>query len=632
MAVPALTRRAFLLMIALLMGVPAALVFGSVEARAEDPEPTKVLLLLDVSGSMNEKISGGGTKFAAAKKALKEVSGALPAGTQVGLRVYGSKIAEPKAQNPKACTDTQLVLPIGPLDQSKMNEAVDSFKAVGETPIAYSLGKAVDDLGTTGKRVLVLISDGEESCAGDPCPTARKLAKSGVDLQFNAIGLSVGSKARQQLQCIADAGDGSYYDASEASELSEAIRKLTQRALRPLQFTGTPVTGTPDEADAPPVTVGQYLDRYDASETKRFYTINRTPGSTVTVSTASIIKPWGLGGIDGWTLELETQSGERCGVSSAGGESRGRVEVVAGGVTSYSPSTSSPSSGPDPCATEPLLLSLSRQSYADDNRIVPVEIRITEEPAITNLASLPAGLIEYDGKAKAVKATGATKPTVGGSSFSNAADLTPGRWTDTVTVGETVLYRVRLEPGQRLRATLDTPAPKSSWSLGDVQTVTADLQVYSWSRVKFTREYAVIQGDDAASLTVASPEVRVRNRELSTMGGGKINAASVAGDYYLVVGLTPGQQDLTGRVMPIRLNVAVDGTASGQPEYAVGTLEPTPAVTPTATSSGSAEPTQDPVAAEGGLPVTGLVVGAGALVAGLVVGALLLARRRSRRS
>lgn len=176
-------------------------------------------------------------------------------------------------------------------------------------------------------------------------------------------------------------------------------------------------------------------------------------------------------------------------------------------------------------------MSMSRQSYADDSRIVPAEIRIFGEPAITNLASLPAGLTEYVGQAKALKATGAAKPTVGGSSFSNAADLAPGRWTDTVTVGETVLYRVRLEPGQRLRATLDTPAPKSSWSLGSTQTVTPDLQVYSWSRVQLRREYTVVQGDDAASLTVASPEVRVRNRELPTMGGGKINAASVAGDY-----------------------------------------------------------------------------------------------------
>ncbi len=247
---------------------------------AQADESTKVLLVLDVSGSMNEPISSGGTKFAAAKRALKKVADAMPAGTQVGLRVYGSKIAEPKERNPKACTDTELVLPIGPLDRRKMYRAVDSFTAKGETPIAYSLEKSVGDLGASGKRVLILISDGEETCAGDPCPTARKLAKAGVDLQFNAIGLAVNSKARQQLQCIAKAGDGNYYDADNTSDLEDAVRRITQRSLRPFQTSGTPVEGTVDQAGAPQIGPGQYKDTYDASNTPRYYRITRTPGST----------------------------------------------------------------------------------------------------------------------------------------------------------------------------------------------------------------------------------------------------------------------------------------------------------------------------------------------------------------
>ena len=201
---------------------------------------------------MNEKISSGGTKFAAAKRALRDVADALPAGTQVGLRVYGSEIAEPKDENPKACTDTELVLPIGPLNKAKMNDAVDSFTAKGETPIAYSLQQSVKDFRPDGKRVLVLISDGEETCAKDPCPTAKKLAKSGVDLQFNAIGLDVNSKARQQLQCITKAGDGNYYDADNTDDLTDALRRITQRALRPFQMSGTPVQGTEDSRGAPP--------------------------------------------------------------------------------------------------------------------------------------------------------------------------------------------------------------------------------------------------------------------------------------------------------------------------------------------------------------------------------------------
>ena len=108
-------RQALLGVLALLVAATGLLV-TPLPAKAE--ESTKVLLLLDVSGSMNERISSGGTKFAAAQRAVKRVANAVPAGTQVGLRVYGSEIAEPKEQNPKACTDTKLVLPIGPLNRA----------------------------------------------------------------------------------------------------------------------------------------------------------------------------------------------------------------------------------------------------------------------------------------------------------------------------------------------------------------------------------------------------------------------------------------------------------------------------------------------------------------------------------
>ncbi|HJV12567.1 MAG TPA: hypothetical protein VJ625_01640 [Propionibacteriaceae bacterium] len=54
-------------------------------ALADEQKPAKILLPLDVSGSMNERISSGGTKFAAAKRALKQVADSLPPNTEVGL-------------------------------------------------------------------------------------------------------------------------------------------------------------------------------------------------------------------------------------------------------------------------------------------------------------------------------------------------------------------------------------------------------------------------------------------------------------------------------------------------------------------------------------------------------------------
>jgi Ca-activated chloride channel family protein len=629
-------RRTVLGVVTLLVATTGILLTPS-PAQAE--EATKVLFLLDVSGSMNERISSGGTKFAAAQRALKRVADAVPAGTQVGLRVYGSEIAEPKDQNPKACTDTRLVLPIGPLDRRRLFRAVDSYEAKGETPIAYSLEQAVGDFGGSGKRALILISDGEESCAGDPCPVARRLAKAGVDLQFNAIGLAVNGKARRQLQCIAKAGDGNYYDADNTSDLEDAVRRITQRALRPFQTSGTPVEGTVDQDGAPRIGAGQYKDTYDASNTPRYYRITRTPGSTVTASIASIVRPYPTQNLELWTLTLATADGTQCATSQATAGSFRATTVVSGAVFSSQTDLNTRSPAPEPCTSAPeLLLSLARQSPLGNEESAPVEVRIDEEAPIANLASLPEPVSDYTGRADAVRPSGRTPTNLGGTSFSNATEVTPGSWRDSVAVGETVFYRVRLEPGQRLRVSAETPVPKSPWRLAAAEGLTGRVLVYSPARVLLAQQFDNLQGRTSARVTAASPEVRVRNREVPQPGNfldPNLTSAAVAGDYFIGLQLDPLQAYLSGRVMPVRLSLAIDGRPSGLPEYTVPS--PTPIPTPSATAPESTGPTaapstSSPPPADGGSGVgPGLLwTGAGVLAAGLVAGAVALTRRRRR--
>jgi Ca-activated chloride channel homolog len=622
-------RRALLGVLALLVGL-SGLLLTPVPALAD--ESTKVLFLLDVSGSMNQRISSGGTKFAAAKRALKRVANAGPAGTQVGLRVYGSTIDEPKEENPKACTDTKLVLPIGPLNRGKLFRAVDSFTAKGETPIAYSLEQSVGDLGSSGKRVLILISDGEESCAGDPCPAARRLAKAGVDLQFNAIGLAVKSKARRQLQCIAKAGDGNYYDANNTSDLEDAVRKITQRALRPFQTSGTPVKGTVDQEGAPQIGPGQYKDTYDPDKVPRYYRIPRTPGSTVTASIATIVRPYLSQNIETWNLTLTTRDGTTCAESSPTSSGFHSTMVLSGAVSSAQLNPYNGSPAPELCSTVPeLLLSLSRSTQLGSTDDVSVEVLIAEEPPIRNLASLPDPVLDYDGKADAVRAGRSAGPRLGGTSFSNSTQVSPGTWTDSVATGETVFYHVRLEPGQRLRVTAEMPAPKTAWYLHAAELITTRVAVYSPARVNLTEQTAYLQGSGRVVVTAASPEVRVRNRKVPQTPGYRepnVTTAATAGDYFVGLQLDPAQYDVAGRVMQVRLSLAIDGEPSGLPEYATSSsASPTP--TPGSTLESPAPTgTPDPPPSN---PSRGLVLaGAGVLAVALVAGAVWWSRRRRR--
>jgi Ca-activated chloride channel homolog len=254
---------------------------GAAPAAADEQDQEtygRMILVLDSSGSMKEPAGGGTTKIQAAKQALNTVIDDLPESADVGMRVFGAKVFGRKQKG--ACEDTQLVVKPGTGNRDELRSAVSGYKPYGETPIPAALKRAAEDIGAEGKRSIVLVSDGESTC-GDPCPAAQAIAAQGIDLQIDVVGLSVSGKARKQLECIAEKGNGTYYDAQDAEEIGESISGASERALRPFEFTGTPVKGTPTTADAPLVKTGQYVDTIQTRD-ERYYRFERTaPGSTV---------------------------------------------------------------------------------------------------------------------------------------------------------------------------------------------------------------------------------------------------------------------------------------------------------------------------------------------------------------
>ena len=66
------------------------------------------------------------------------------------------------------------------------------------------------------------MSDGKETCHGDPVVTARSLATRGVAV--HTVGFVVDTAARGRLQAIARATGGSYFDAPFSPELPETLK------------------------------------------------------------------------------------------------------------------------------------------------------------------------------------------------------------------------------------------------------------------------------------------------------------------------------------------------------------------------------------------------------------------------
>lgn len=189
-----------------------------------------IALVLDASGSMNAKLADGTTRIEAAKSAVADLLGKLPGNTRLALRAYGHQ--SPTQQ--KNCQDTALLVPFGTVanNKSALIAAARGVRAQGYTPITYVLKLAAEDLGKeeAASRVVVLVSDGKETCGADPCATAKALAEADAKLVVHTVGLGVDAAARYQLQCIASVARGIYVGAENTAELAAALARTAEAA------------------------------------------------------------------------------------------------------------------------------------------------------------------------------------------------------------------------------------------------------------------------------------------------------------------------------------------------------------------------------------------------------------------
>jgi hypothetical protein len=200
---------------------PAAQVPNSVQLP---PTPTSetVLLILDASFSMSERLEGGESKMAIAKRVILDTLRQIPPSTYVGFRIYGY------SSNPiTSCSASKLVVPFARNNRAAIAQALIPLRPTGETPISFSLTQAIEqELALRpGKKTIVLVTDGVETCDADPCRVAVHLVKNGSNVQINtvALGLARDYDALRQLKCISAATYGKFYTANTAAELARGL-------------------------------------------------------------------------------------------------------------------------------------------------------------------------------------------------------------------------------------------------------------------------------------------------------------------------------------------------------------------------------------------------------------------------
>ncbi|MED1608134.1 VWA domain-containing protein [Cytobacillus kochii] len=198
-------------------------------------EQYNVEIVLDASGSMANYM-GSKTRMDLAKESIEEFASTLPEDVNLSLRVYGHEGSGSDEDKKMSCAANELVYESQTYNESELSSALNSFEPAGWTPLAQSIKEAKEDLskysGKEHKNVVYIVSDGIETCDGDPVAAAKELKDSGISPVVNVIGFDLASKDEQQLKDIAKAADGSYVNVNNQNQLNDELSKTVNDTLK----------------------------------------------------------------------------------------------------------------------------------------------------------------------------------------------------------------------------------------------------------------------------------------------------------------------------------------------------------------------------------------------------------------
>lgn len=197
-----------------------SVIAGNNGGEGDGTSAAAVELILDASGSMLQRIDGK-RRILVAKEVLTEVVRKhIPVGTPVALRVFGHKEVD-------SCR-TDLEIPLGPLDPEMAAAKISGINAMNfaRTPIADSLAAVEGDLKDVKSGVIVLVTDGEETCDGDAGAVIQQLRDKGFNVSLNIVGFAIDdAELVAQFESWAELGGGRYLGASDKAGLSAAIEQ-----------------------------------------------------------------------------------------------------------------------------------------------------------------------------------------------------------------------------------------------------------------------------------------------------------------------------------------------------------------------------------------------------------------------
>jgi Ca-activated chloride channel homolog len=210
----------------------AVLLACNATARAEEktipPCREDAMVVFDASGSMsgNETlgIPNSRARIDEARSALAQV---LPNATKfrrIGLVTYG----------PGPWNQCNVKLEFKPTANAAgpIMNTVNAIVPAGKTPLTQGIEEAAEALDfRTKPGVVVVITDGEETCGRSPCELGKQLHAAGYKLTVHVVAFRyegyswTGGNSVMDLKCVAEENGGLYVKANGEEELVEALEK-----------------------------------------------------------------------------------------------------------------------------------------------------------------------------------------------------------------------------------------------------------------------------------------------------------------------------------------------------------------------------------------------------------------------
>ncbi|WP_209452048.1 vWA domain-containing protein [Leptospira ryugenii] len=182
------------------------------------------MIILDASGSMAEKLDGI-SRMALAKEQLQRFLSKLPYDAEVGLVAYGNRIP--------GCDSARLYHPIRRGSSFSVMGKLGNLIPAGSTPIASTIDIVGEHLLNEREETqILLISDGIESCDGDPIASLQRIKVRGKKFKLHVLGISLDARSEDEMRSLSLAGNGSYFSIREREDIAIAFQSFEQAKVK----------------------------------------------------------------------------------------------------------------------------------------------------------------------------------------------------------------------------------------------------------------------------------------------------------------------------------------------------------------------------------------------------------------